>query len=283
MGSAKAGGPLLPKMDAVPHVSRPLQIALLVVLVVGAAWLLVLRPKGSGAGAPAASTPAATTPATTTGSAGHALGGLGRAIDKARATKAAGDQQATQASNESATSGGTSAAAGSTAAGPSAGSSGGSTIGSSASSSATAGSTSSSNASAGATSSSTPSRSGLGASSLAGLSHVGGASSPAAVASALAHHRVVALLFWNPAAADDRYVRAALKQVHFSRRRVLIAAAPIARIAQYTPVTGSLSITESPTIVVVDPTGRAHLLVGYVDPAEIARAIQRALLGNSSA
>lgn len=266
-------------MDLVSQVSRPVQIALLVTLVVGAAWLLVLRPKGgSGAGAPAASTPVATTPATTTGSAGQVLGGLGRAIDKARATKAAGDQQAAQASNESATSGGTSAAASGSTSGS------GTTGNASAAGGSTAGTTSSSSASAGATSSSSATHSGSGASSsFSGLSHLGGASSPAAVASALAHHRVVALLFWNPAASDDRYVRAALKQVHFSRRRVLIAAAPIGRIAQYTPVTGSLSITESPTIVIVDPTGRAHLLVGYVDPAEITRAIQRALLGNSAA
>jgi hypothetical protein len=101
--------------------------------------------------------------------------------------------------------------------------------------------------------------------------------SPAAVDDALAHGRVVALLFWNPRGSDDQLVRGELRRVSTHHGRALIAAASIRSVSGYGAVTRGVQVLQSPTVLIVDRARRARVLTGYTDAAEIGQAVSQAL------
>jgi len=90
--------------------------------------------------------------------------------------------------------------------------------------------------------------------------------------------RVLVLLFWNAGAADDRAVRAALGHVDRHRGRVAVAAAPIADVGRYKPITSGVHVLESPTVIVLDTrTRRARTIAGYADVRELDHVVAQAL------
>lgn len=94
---------------------------------------------------------------------------------------------------------------------------------------------------------------------------------------ALVHKRVLALLFYNPASADDRAVKQELAAVPTHGRKVLKLAVPLTELARYTVVTTQVPVTGSPTLVLIDSGGRAATLVGFADRFEIAQRVTDAL------
>jgi hypothetical protein len=100
---------------------------------------------------------------------------------------------------------------------------------------------------------------------------------PLPVLKAIAKHKVLALLFWNPRSADDRRVRAALRKVDTFRGQVFVLSAPIRTISRYGRITRGADVQQSPTVVVVDRKLRATTLVGYVDALTIQQAIVDAM------
>src|SRR4051794_39255197 len=80
------------------EVSRPLQVVLLLTVAVAGLWFVALRPKPDTASSRAPTPTQPARPAPKAPRASSIPGGLGRAVDKAKATKQQGDAQAAAAS-----------------------------------------------------------------------------------------------------------------------------------------------------------------------------------------
>ncbi len=97
------------------------------------------------------------------------------------------------------------------------------------------------------------------------------------VTRALDAHKVLALLFYNPAATDDRAVKRELASVSTHGHRVVKLAIPISELARYPVVTTQVQLNESPTLVLIDSHRQATTIVGFADRFEIAQRVQDAL------
>jgi hypothetical protein len=97
------------------------------------------------------------------------------------------------------------------------------------------------------------------------------------VTAALERRRVVAMLFYNPAATDDRAVKRELAAVPTHHLRVVSLAVPIGELTRYPVVTTQVPVNESPTLVVIDARRQASTIVGFADRFEIAQRVQDAL------
>ncbi|MDQ6605533.1 MAG: hypothetical protein M3Z06_03195 [Actinomycetota bacterium] len=94
---------------------------------------------------------------------------------------------------------------------------------------------------------------------------------------ALRSGKVLALLFFNAAAADDRAVKRELAAVPGHGRRVVKLAIPISELARYPVVTNQVQVSVSPTLVVIDRRHQAVTLTGFADRFEIAQRVADAL------
>jgi hypothetical protein len=99
----------------------------------------------------------------------------------------------------------------------------------------------------------------------------------ALVTRSLAAHRVLALLFFNRAAADDRAVRRELAAVPVHHGAVVKLAIPLAEVASYASLTTRTPISTSPTLLIIDRARAAVELVGFADRFEIAQRVADAL------
>jgi hypothetical protein len=99
----------------------------------------------------------------------------------------------------------------------------------------------------------------------------------ASVQHALRSRRVLALLFYNPAAPDDRAIHQELAGVATHGGRVFKLAIPVNEIGRYTSITEELSVNLSPTLVLVAPDRQTDEIVGYADPFEISQRVNDAL------
>jgi hypothetical protein len=97
------------------------------------------------------------------------------------------------------------------------------------------------------------------------------------VGRALKANKVVALLFYNPRAADDKAVKAELAVVPVHGGRVVKLAVPLTELARYTVVTNQVPVSVSPTLVLIDPDQQAATIVGFSDRFEIAQRVSDAL------
>lgn len=104
---------------------------------------------------------------------------------------------------------------------------------------------------------------------------------PPAVGRAVRRDRVIALLFWNPKAADDRRVRRWLSSANTHGDRVFVRAASVDDISRYAPITRGVDVSQTPTIVVVDRDLHAESLVGYVARTTIRQALSDAVRAGS--
>ena len=105
----------------------------------------------------------------------------------------------------------------------------------------------------------------------------GAKSAVAKVETALTQHKVVGLLFYNPAASDDLAVKAELA-ASATRRGVVKVAVPVTDVAKFTMLTDSVPVSSSPTLVMIDRSGSASTINGFADRFEIAQRLN-ALVG----
>ncbi len=103
------------------------------------------------------------------------------------------------------------------------------------------------------------------------------------VQQALRSGKVLALLFYNGAAADDRAVKQELAAVPGHGRRVVKLAIPISELARYTVVTNQVQVSTAPTLVIIDRRHQAVTITGFTDRFEIAQRIADALAVKSLA
>lgn len=101
------------------------------------------------------------------------------------------------------------------------------------------------------------------------------------VQDAIREHKVLAVLFYNPAAADDRAVAAELVQVARPNPKVIGVAVPLSQLTQFGAITQQIPIVTSPTLVLIDRKDQATTLTGFADTAEISQRIDDAITGNN--
>lgn len=94
---------------------------------------------------------------------------------------------------------------------------------------------------------------------------------------ALARKKVLAILFYNPAGADDRAVKQELALVPTHHKLVVKVAVPISELARYQVVTTQVPVSQSPTLVLIDRAKQATTIVGYASSYEIAQRVDDAL------
>jgi hypothetical protein len=108
-------------------------------------------------------------------------------------------------------------------------------------------------------------------------------STPAArervVVSALRAHKVLAALFYNPAAADDRAVAQELRTLSLRSSRLVTIAVPVSELARYAVITNTIPITVSPTLVIIGGKDDVTSIVGYTTTFEMRQRIVDALGG----
>ena len=94
-----------------------------------------------------------------------------------------------------------------------------------------------------------------------------------AVSRALTAHKVLALLFYNPAATDDQAVKHELAAVPPHGRAVFKLAVPLTELTRYTVLTSQVPVNVSPTLVLIDRHRRASAIVGFADRFEIEQRV----------
>jgi hypothetical protein len=94
---------------------------------------------------------------------------------------------------------------------------------------------------------------------------------------ALNHHQVLAILFFNPAAADDQAVKHELDEIPAQGGKVVKLAVPLSELTRYPVITTQVQVTGSPTLVLIDGQRKADLLTGYLDQLELSQRVSDAV------
>lgn len=89
--------------------------------------------------------------------------------------------------------------------------------------------------------------------------------------------KVVTMLFQNPKAADDRAVTRAVRSVSRRGGKVSVFVIPIRKVGEYESITRGVTVTQSPTVVVIDRERKARSIVGLTGRTELDQAIGDAL------
>ena len=97
------------------------------------------------------------------------------------------------------------------------------------------------------------------------------------IANGLNHHKVLAILFFNPAAADDRAVKHELDEIPGRGGKVVKLAVPLSELTRYPVITNQVQVTESPTLVLIDGQRKADVLTGYLDQLELSQRVSDAV------
>ena len=90
---------------------------------------------------------------------------------------------------------------------------------------------------------------------------------------ALAAHKMVVMLFYNPAASDDQAVKQELNGVPTHRGKVVKLTIPLNEAANFSAVTQQVPVNFSPTLVLIARSGETHEIIGYSDQFEIAQRV----------
>jgi hypothetical protein len=99
---------------------------------------------------------------------------------------------------------------------------------------------------------------------------------PAPVARALNAGRVTVLFFYNVAASDDQATRAAIRAVRGAGGNAALFQDTVSQISKYRRVVGTLGVSQSPAMVVIDRNRNAELLQGYLDAGTIRQTVRDA-------
>jgi hypothetical protein len=100
---------------------------------------------------------------------------------------------------------------------------------------------------------------------------------PQTVATAIRAGKVVAILFYNDAAPDDRAVKSELAAIPTHGGQVVKVAVPLSQLIQFSSLTQTVDVNTAPELVLIDHARQASTLVGYADGVEIGQRIDDAL------
>lgn len=235
------------------QLSLPYRIALVAILVVGALYLVVLKPAGGdeAAIAPLPAPAAATTTTATKTSKPSAPGvaGLSSAVTKARGASAA------QAGSDATTSTAADAASETT---------------TTTTTAPVPGAPVAIAPAAGATTATTPAA----ATTTTAKPTVKPSTDPSApLLAELDRGRTVVLLFAGRTAADDRAVRRALGRIDRRGGKVAVHVAALRRVGAYEAITRGVQVQQSPTLLVIGKDRTARTIVGFTTTSEIDQLV----------
>jgi hypothetical protein len=94
---------------------------------------------------------------------------------------------------------------------------------------------------------------------------------------ALAAHRVVAVLFYNPASADDQAMKQELAAVPAHHGEVVTLAVPVSELTQFAAITAQIPVVTAPTLILIDPARHATSMTGYSSQLELDQRVADAL------
>jgi hypothetical protein len=97
------------------------------------------------------------------------------------------------------------------------------------------------------------------------------------VGAAIQAGKIVAILFYNDAAADDRAMKTELAAIPTHGGQVVKVAVPVSQLIQFSSLTQTVDVNTAPELVLIDHARQATTLVGYADGVEIAQRIDNAL------
>jgi hypothetical protein len=89
--------------------------------------------------------------------------------------------------------------------------------------------------------------------------------------------RVVVMLVWNPRGADDRATRAAVGGLDRRGGKVAVHVVPVSRVGDLPSITQGVTISQSPTTLVIGKDRRARVIAGLSEPGELSQAVGDAL------
>ncbi len=99
----------------------------------------------------------------------------------------------------------------------------------------------------------------------------------AAVESELKQGKVVLVLFWNPKGADDVAVHNELPAVqHALGGKVAVHYASAGQVGDYGTITHAVQVTQTPTLLIVNPHGQTTVLTGLTDSFSIEQSVSEA-------
>lgn len=247
------------------QVSRPVQIALLAVLLIGALWFVALRPHSqtdTTATQPAPVAPVAVAPHKPLNAKTPVVGGLFGAVNKANGAVAASSANANQLEHNSAAAG-----TSPTAAAPSAPATTATAAAPVTTATATAAAPATSGAAAATHAATAP------------ATKAGTATTPAAVVSPavvvgqeLAAGKTVALLIWNPLGTDDRAVHAALQALVKPNGPLVVHYATAGQVADYGSIVSASQVLETPTLLVMKGKS-VQSITDLQDPSDLRQFI----------
>jgi hypothetical protein len=267
------------------QLSRPYQIALGAVVVLGLIWAVALRAHGSKPSEPVATSPTASAPAKAAATPGTAAGtkgtagstpiyhgaapgveGLTRAVARAHGAVATSQQKASELERKSSEASGESASADSTP------------------------------AKVTSTSGSTVTQKPITAATIAHRiavhktivrartraavkSHAGRRPQQVAVEAELAHGKTVMLLFWDPKSSVSREVLAQAEALAGSSKGTVTVHAALAnQVAEFGTITEVVHVYQTPTILIVNRRGVVSTLTGLTDMFALQQAVREARL-----
>jgi hypothetical protein len=103
----------------------------------------------------------------------------------------------------------------------------------------------------------------------------------ATVQQALQVNKVVAILFYNGAASDDRAVKQELSTIKTDGSKVVKVAVPLSQLTKFSLITEQIPVVTAPTFVVINAAKQATSITGFADTLQIQQLIDDALPAKS--
>lgn len=272
------------------QLSRPYQLGLLAVVLLAAAWLLLLQGHSTTPSAPSSSSSPAQTVTSrvakssatashgSSGASSHiyhgaapGVEGLTKDIAKARGAVETSKQNARQLAQKSAQASDESTHA--AASKPTVSTAATKSAATKAAASKAAASTTAASRAAAPAKASAPTTSAKPSAAAA----TGVPSAQRSVEAQLANGKIVLILFWNPKGADDTAVHQALAQLQRKAGLgIAVHEASAEQVASFGTITKGVQVYGTPTLLVLNKQGRALTLTGLQDAFTIEQAIQEA-------
>jgi hypothetical protein len=95
---------------------------------------------------------------------------------------------------------------------------------------------------------------------------------PGRAARAVKKHRKVVILFRNPRGLDDRAMGPVMRSVD-RRTQALVLTDHVDAVERYGKLVEDLGVSQTPSVVIIDTSGTARLLEGYLDSNSLTQAV----------
>lgn len=102
---------------------------------------------------------------------------------------------------------------------------------------------------------------------------------PKPVKTAIDKNKVVVLLIWDPRASVDEDAKSAVDGLSRRGGKVAVFTDKPENVARYTPITGPVDLTQTPTLIVVNRDEVARKATGYLDSVTVDQYVVDALEG----